>query len=80
MASTTPLIFKRTKAKPAARARQTLPENEDDSSVRAGEDGSPSTLATKLKNKVKRSKPRSRLSFGGDDDEVRVFIAQKIRR
>jgi GC-rich sequence DNA-binding factor len=38
---------------------------------------SPSTLATKLKNKARKSKPRSRLSFGGDDDEVCVLGATK---
>ncbi|TFK40869.1 nineteen complex-related protein 2-domain-containing protein [Crucibulum laeve] len=69
MASTPPLIFKRTKSKPAQRTRQPSPG--DDTGTTQGEnaDDSPSTLATKLKNKVKRAKPKSRLSFGGDDEE-----------
>lgn len=33
----------------------------------------PDTLATKLKNKQKRSKPKSRLSFGTDDQVAARF-------
>ncbi|RDB19034.1 GC-rich sequence DNA-binding factor 2 [Hypsizygus marmoreus] len=68
MASTPPVIFKRTKGKPAQRTRQTSPENEPRTGAAATRDESPSTLATKLKNKVKK-RPKSRLSFGGDEDE-----------
>ncbi|KAF5375932.1 hypothetical protein D9615_008279 [Tricholomella constricta] len=76
MDSTPPVIFKRTKAKPGQRTRQASPEH--DAEKAAGDD-SPSTLATKLKNKVKRAKPKSQLSFGGDDEETggEVFQVKK---
>ncbi|KAG6905475.1 hypothetical protein DXG01_002492 [Tephrocybe rancida] len=68
MDSPSPVIFKRTKAKPAQRARQLdVEQNAEATSQDNGED-SPSTLATKLKSKVKRAK-KSRLSFGGDEEE-----------
>ncbi|KAG6836834.1 hypothetical protein H0H93_002514 [Arthromyces matolae] len=67
MDSSSPTIFKqRTKSKSTQRARQT--ENEDGATAQEPAEESPSTLASKLKNKVKRSK-KSRLSFGGDDEE-----------
>ncbi|KAF8171926.1 nineteen complex-related protein 2-domain-containing protein [Mycena galopus ATCC 62051] len=69
--SDSPLIFKR-KSKPA-RARQSSPEPESNDTANE----SPSTLATRLKNKAKRAKPKSRLSFGADDDEVCVLNAPK---
>lgn len=77
MASTSPVIFKRTKAKTAVRARQSSPDNNAETAGTEAGDDSPRTLATKLKNKVKK-KPRSRLSFGGDDDEVCVHNAHRI--
>src|SRR5882672_6498377 len=74
--SDNPVIFKRSKPKPGQRTRQKSPDSNDtasDITSQAG-DESPITLAAKLKNKAKRSKPKSRLSFGGDDDtEVCVF-------
>lgn len=69
MTSTPPVVFKRTKVKTAQRTRQSSPDNDTDNAITATGDDSPSTLATKLKNKVKK-KPKSRLSFGGDEDEV----------
>jgi hypothetical protein len=70
-----PVIFRR-KAKPATRTRQTSPpENGAADATTETAENSPSTLAIKLKNKIKKtSKTKSRLSFGGDDndDEVRV--------
>ncbi|KAF8073909.1 nineteen complex-related protein 2-domain-containing protein [Lyophyllum atratum] len=69
MDSTPPVIFKRTKAKSAQRTRQGSPEDGAEGTADATLADSPSTLATKLKNKVKRAKPKSRLSFGGNDDE-----------
>jgi GC-rich sequence DNA-binding factor len=66
--STQPLIFKRNKTKPTVRTRQTSPENDTDANASATAEDSPSTLATKLKNKVKRMKPKSRLSFGADEE------------
>lgn len=72
-------MFKRVKSKPAQRTRPSSPEqdaNDAADSAATGED-SPSTLAIKLKNKVKRAKPKSRLSFGGDEEEVCVSIVGK---
>ncbi|KAH7927764.1 hypothetical protein BV22DRAFT_1006330 [Leucogyrophana mollusca] len=76
-----PLIFKRTKSRPGQRAREPSP---DHSAVadppRDGPEESPITLASKLKNKVKRTKPKSRLSFGGDDEgggDGEVFQVKK---
>ncbi|KAJ6508474.1 nineteen complex-related protein 2-domain-containing protein [Mycena sanguinolenta] len=74
MSDSTPLIFKR-KSKPTARARQSSPEPESNDTANE----SPSTLATRLKNKAKRSKPKSRLSFGADEEESggEVFKVKK---
>jgi GC-rich sequence DNA-binding factor len=69
--STPPFFFKR-KVKPV-RARQSSPEPESNDTGTE----SPSTLASKLKNKAKRAKPKSRLSFGADEDEVCVLNARK---
>jgi len=78
--SDSPVIFKRSKLKAGQRAREQSPDTNDaasDVTSQAGDD-SPITLASKLKNKAKRSKPKSRLSFGGDDDnEVCVFTASE---
>ncbi|KAJ7784341.1 nineteen complex-related protein 2-domain-containing protein [Mycena metata] len=64
MSDSTPLFFKR-KSKPTVRPRASSPEPESNDTGNE----SPSTLATRLKNKAKRAKPKSRLSFGADDDE-----------
>ncbi|PCH39872.1 hypothetical protein WOLCODRAFT_97929 [Wolfiporia cocos MD-104 SS10] len=77
-----PVVFKRTKSKPAQRARITAPEDVTDT---AGHDGapeaeeSPSALATKLKKKLKtREKPKPHLSFGGEEEgEGEVFQVKK---
>ncbi|KAF8964319.1 nineteen complex-related protein 2-domain-containing protein [Flammula alnicola] len=69
MASTPPVIFRRNKAKPTPRARQTSPEKDGDAQTSETAKDSPSTLATKLKHKIKKAKPKSRLSFGGDEEE-----------
>lgn len=68
MSSDSPVIFKRSKAKPAARARPVSPEQDAETSASQTVEDSPSTLATKLKNKIKKTKTKSRLSFGGDDE------------
>jgi GC-rich sequence DNA-binding factor len=75
MTSTPSVIFKRTKAKTAQRTRQSSPDNATETAGTETGDDSPSTLATKLKNRIKK-KPKSRLSFGGDE-EVGVRIAHK---
>lgn len=77
--STQPLIFKRNKTKPTVRTRQASPENDSDANASATAEDSPSTLATKLKNKVKRTKLKSRLSFGAEEEEVRVSALRKGR-
>ncbi|KXN82858.1 GC-rich sequence DNA-binding factor 2 [Leucoagaricus sp. SymC.cos] len=76
MTSPPPLIFKRTKSKPAQRKRDVSPEGakierkDGDGEQDAVSEESPSTLATKLKNKAKKNtKTKSKLSFGGDDEE-----------
>ncbi|KAJ3572963.1 hypothetical protein NP233_g2748 [Leucocoprinus birnbaumii] len=75
MTSPPPLIFKRTKSKPAQRKRDISPddakaERKDQEELKdASTEDSPSTLATKLKTKAKKNKAKSKLSFGGDDEE-----------
>lgn len=71
-----PVIFKRkaNAVKPLPRARERSPETGTQESV----EESPSTLATKLKKKIQKSKPKSKLSFGGDD-EVRHNISGVLR-
>ncbi|KII90784.1 hypothetical protein PLICRDRAFT_52485 [Plicaturopsis crispa FD-325 SS-3] len=72
-----PIAFKRTKSKPVLRARAKSPDSNESTDAPGGED-SPSTLATKLKSKVKRAKAKSRLSFGGEDEgEEEVFQVKK---
>jgi len=74
MTSPPPLIFKRTKSKPAHRQRDTSPDDnklshkERQYSNSADAEESPSTLVVKLKNKVKKNKANSKLSFGGDEE------------
>ncbi|KAJ7244984.1 nineteen complex-related protein 2-domain-containing protein [Mycena haematopus] len=75
MSDSTPLIFKR-KSKPTARARQSSPEPESNDTANE----SPSTLATRLKNKAKRAKPKSRLSFGADEDEESGGEVFKVKK
>ncbi|EIN12920.1 hypothetical protein PUNSTDRAFT_97886 [Punctularia strigosozonata HHB-11173 SS5] len=67
--SDAPVIFKRTKSKVAQRARTSNAENNEENPPDDDSSESPSTLATKLKKKA-RSKTKSRLSFGGPDEDV----------
>jgi GC-rich sequence DNA-binding factor len=66
-----PPLFKQrsSKAKPSQRAR------EDAAEVTVPPQGepeeAPSALAAKIKTKAKRAKPKTQLSFGGADEEVR---------
>jgi len=74
MTSSSPLIFKRTKTKLAHRQRDISPDDKkfgceelqylDSADV----EQSPSTLVVKLKNKAKKNKAKSKLSFGGDEE------------
>lgn len=70
-----PVTFKKKRTKRSQRAREQDVDAEPTSEATAdtGEE-SPSTLATQLKNKLKtRNKPKSRLSFGVDE-EVRMLV------
>ncbi|KAI0338869.1 hypothetical protein BDW22DRAFT_1457945 [Trametopsis cervina] len=73
MADSTPVTFKRKGARPTQRSRPT--ELDAEATVEAASDtagtreDSPSVVAAKLKNKLKtRIKPKSKLSFGADED------------
>jgi GC-rich sequence DNA-binding factor len=74
MTSPLPLIFKKTRSKPAQRKRDASPEdamapgNKDEARNGAESAESPSALAARLKSKVKKNKAKSKLSFGGDDE------------
>ncbi|EMD40093.1 hypothetical protein CERSUDRAFT_81377 [Gelatoporia subvermispora B] len=63
-----PVIFKKAKSKPGVRGRTSTPDITDATVDSESREESPSTLATKLKKKS-RAKPKSRLSFGGDEPE-----------
>lgn len=68
-----PVIFKRTKAKSAQRARVTTDaEAAPTTGTEADAEESPSIVAAKLKKKT-RAKARSTLSFGGEE-EVRTKL------
>lgn len=79
-----PVIIKRKSAKHAARSRAMdvdLAPSETTSSTAAGTgDESPSVIASKLKNKLKsRNKPKSKLSFGGDEDvRGRIYWIERM--
>ncbi|KAH6912669.1 nineteen complex-related protein 2-domain-containing protein [Coprinopsis sp. MPI-PUGE-AT-0042] len=69
MDSDPPLIFKRSgKAKPL-RTRQKSPTGEAETGTENNEGDSPSILSAKLKNKTKKPKFKSTLSFGAGDQE-----------
>lgn len=71
--SDSPIVFKRTKSKPATRTRAA---GESQPEVADSEDA-PSTIATKLKKQIKtRAKPKTQLSFGGEE-EVRIRLSCK---
>jgi len=79
-----PVIFKRkgNAAKPVKRVREKSPESQSKTDTDGGlatptVEVSPSTLATKLKKKIQKSRPKSRLSFGGDD-EVRMSSLSSV--
>ena len=82
-----PIVFKRTKSKPSQRARPVASDLNDElqassSEVTATEEDSPGAVAKGLKKKLKtRSKPRSGLSFGGDDEvSFRLYSRNVIYR
>lgn len=67
-----PVIFKRTKAKPAQRSRVTTDMGAAPTTGTEADAESPSIVAAKLKKKT-RAKARSTLSFGGEE-EVRTKL------
>ncbi|KAK0201965.1 nineteen complex-related protein 2-domain-containing protein [Desarmillaria ectypa] len=71
------MFSKRVKSKPSQRLRQTSPENDTTDGATATGDDSPSTLVTKIK---KKSKPKSRLSFGGSDYEEDAEEAFQVKK
>ncbi|TFK73624.1 hypothetical protein BDN72DRAFT_893804 [Pluteus cervinus] len=73
MASSSPVIFKRSKARGTQRAR---PASPDEKEVAAQEDETPSAFAAKLKNKSKKSKIKSKLTFGGEEEEDSSDVPQ----
>ena len=79
-----PVKFKRkgNAANPVQRVRQKSPElqsrTDTDREVAAPVEDSPSTLASKLKKKIQKSRPKSRLSFGGDDEVWFIIITIMI--
>ena len=83
MAEGEPIMFKRKGARPTQRSRPTETGVDATTEVASdtagtGED-SPSVLATKLKNKLKtRTKPKSKLSFGGADEDVSCCSVQSF--
>ena len=66
--SSEPQIIKRVRSR-ASRIRDASPPANDVIDVDSPST-TPDTLAAKLKNKQKRSKPKSRLSFGTDDQVI----------
>lgn len=62
------VVFKKSTSRPAQRARDVDADRDSDEPATMN---TPMTLASKLKSKTKRAQPKSRLSFGADD-EVRV--------
>lgn len=72
--SDSPVIFKRSKSKPSQRRQKSQDADDIAETPEHTSNGaeSPLTLVSRLKNKNKKAKATSRLSFGGDN-EVRVL-------
>ncbi|KAG1906541.1 GCFC-domain-containing protein [Suillus fuscotomentosus] len=74
-------MFKKPKSKLTPRGREKSPEDTSQTTSGNGEtvDESPIALASRLKNKAKRTKPKSTLSFGGDEEagDGEVFQLKK---
>jgi GC-rich sequence DNA-binding factor len=75
MDSDPPVIFKRTKSRSSQKTRAKSPEATE--TVSTGVEDSPITLATKLKNRANKNRPKSRLSFGGDEE---VWLSDSIEK
>jgi GC-rich sequence DNA-binding factor len=77
--SDSPIVFKRTKSKPSQRSRSIASELQDETQPSSAEvtgtdEESHSTIAAKIKKQ--RKKPKSALSFGGND-EVGIRLLSK---
>lgn len=59
------VVFKKSSSRPAQRARDV---DADVDSAEPSTSDAPITFASKLKSKAKRVQPKSRLSFGVDDE------------
>ncbi|KAG2342161.1 hypothetical protein BDR05DRAFT_1001119 [Suillus weaverae] len=74
-------MFKKPKSRLAPRGREKSPEDISQTTSEKGESvgESPIALASRLKNKAKRNKPKSTLSFGGDEEagDGEVFQVKK---
>ncbi|KAG1872371.1 GCFC-domain-containing protein [Suillus subalutaceus] len=74
-------MFKKPKSRLAPRGRERSPEDISQTTSEKGEsvEESPIALAARLKNKSKRTKPKSTLSFGGDEEagDGEVFQVKK---
>ncbi|KAG0704255.1 GCFC-domain-containing protein [Suillus ampliporus] len=74
-------MFKKPKSRLTPRAREKSPEDISRTTSEKGDstEESPIALAAKLKNKAKRIKPKSTLSFGGDEEagDGEVFQVKK---
>ncbi|KAG2057874.1 hypothetical protein BDR06DRAFT_1005001 [Suillus hirtellus] len=74
-------MFKKPKSKLTPRGREKSPEDTSQTTSGNGEtvEESPIALASRLKNKAKRTKPKSTLSFGGDEEagDGEVFQLKK---
>ncbi|OAX42141.1 hypothetical protein K503DRAFT_790350 [Rhizopogon vinicolor AM-OR11-026] len=75
------VIFKKSRSRPGQRAREKSPEvvSQTASGRAESTEESPFALASKLKNKTKRTKPKSTLSFGDDEEagDGEVFPLKK---
>lgn len=75
------VMFKKPRSRLAPRGREKSPEDISQTTSEIGEsvEESPIALASRLKNKAKRTKPKSTLSFGGDEEagDGEVFQVKK---
>ncbi|KAG2151320.1 GCFC-domain-containing protein [Suillus clintonianus] len=74
-------MFKKPRSRLAPRGREKSPEDTSQTTSEKGEsvEESPIAIASRLKNKAKRTKPKSTLSFGGDEEagDGEVFQVKK---
>ena len=78
--SDAPVIFKRSKFKANQRAREQPQQNVQELQLQStGDEPSPSTLASKIKNKAKqRAKPKTSLSFGVEGEVSQQYTDSSV--